>query len=117
MEDASLSDFLGTGEEPADSGDEGMDTSEDQTESTGEPETSTEDGHESADDIPSLADQTRAEPDVPAVEAASVDPATPTATWRPGSEPCPCCGEAVGWRWRGEDGTFVCRDCAAWDRV
>ena len=50
------------------------------------------------------------------VDPATVEPAAPTATWRPAGDPCAACGEPTGWRWP-ETGRSVCADCVDWDRV
>ena len=133
MDDASLDDFLGDGE------DDDTGATPDGDEPTGESEAHADDatGEATPDDDPA-ADTTDGtddtgdgdasdttdgteedeEPGADASDGAAVDPegvepADSTYGWSSEPVACAACGDAVRRRWRDEPG-LVCRDCKEW---
>ena len=85
MEDASLDEFLDSGD--GETGDDEATTPDDQTGSA-------DDGGK-------------------ATEAEDPEPATATYEWSPGGAECPSCGGTVDRRWHSEAGP-VCPECKEW---
>jgi hypothetical protein len=90
MEETSLSDFVGEGDDEAGADGPGADRT----------------GQSPGTDIDDPATSQAAGSDEP-------DRPTVTAAWMPEGGACARCGESAGWRWTDGD-RRVCRDCKDW---
>jgi DNA-directed RNA polymerase subunit RPC12/RpoP len=102
MEDASLEDFLKTGEADDESGGTGPNESDTEAEEPPEDEPPTERRRE--DEPPTESQQT--DPD-------TTEPATVTYEYAPAGVECVACGTETRRRWQSTRG-LVCADCKEW---
>jgi hypothetical protein len=116
MEDASLDEFLGDGEDatdddgPADNdgpaGDEGQQVDRTTADQEGPAAGVGPDGEAATGDSGGVDGDG-------ATAAEEVEPAVTTYAWHGVGAACDACGATVGRRWRDGDG-LVCRDCKEW---
>ena len=109
VEDASLDDFLGSGDE-----EDEQDTGPTEPETSEEPgvDDGTADGNRSGTE-PAAAGTDAAGAEADDETASVVTPATTTYAWSDEGTTCEACGDPTERRWH-QDGALVCPDCKEW---